>query len=320
MNARVQPAADELEALFDSIAAQHAVAAPPVAPATTPAPAPAAATGDSDDLEALFDSVAAQRAAPAPVAPPKAEAAPAAAAAAGDSDDLEALFDAVAAQHAPPAATGKPPPTSTVVPLPEGADPAEHLFHRVGQLTRTLHDALRELGYDKKIATAANSLPDARDRLVYIATLTGKAAERVLSAVEAAQDEERRLEASSRTLLARWTRLYAKELSVEEFKVLAGDTRDFLAAVPAHSGAAQKELHEIMMAQDFHDLTGQVIKKVVDLAATLETSLVALLVETQQVERRSEEGWLSGPAVRADNPDVVKDQAQVDSLLESLGF
>ena len=74
------------------------------------------------------------------------------------------------------------------------------------------------------------------------------------------------------------------------------------------------------MAQDFHDLTGQVIKKVVDLAATLETSLVALLVETQQVERRSEEGWLSGPAVRADNPDVVKDQAQVDSLLESLGF
>jgi chemotaxis protein CheZ len=312
MNARVQPAADELEALFDSIAAQHA--------ATTPAPAPAAATGDTDDLEALFDSVAAQRTAAAPVAPPKVEAAPAAAAAAGDSDDLEALFDAVAAQSAPPTATGKPPPTATVVPLPEGADPGEHLFHRVGQLTRTLHDALRELGYDKKIATAANSLPDARDRLVYIATLTGKAAERVLSAVEVAQDEERRLEASSRTLLARWTRLYAKELSVEEFKVLAGETRDFLAAVPAHSGAAQRELHEIMMAQDFHDLTGQVIKKVVDLAATLETSLVALLVETQQVERRSEEGWLSGPAVRADNPDVVKDQAQVDSLLESLGF
>ena len=75
-----------------------------------------------------------------------------------------------------------------------------------------------------------------------------------------------------------------------------------------------------MMAQDFHDLTGQVIKKVVELAATLESSLVALLVETQQAERKPDEGWLSGPAVRTDRPDVVTNQAQVDSLLESLGF
>jgi chemotaxis protein CheZ len=236
-----------------------------------------------------------------------------------DQDDLEALFDSIAAQRVPAAA----PAVALAAPAiaaPDGADTAEHLFHRVGQLTRTLHDALRELGYDKKIAVAANSLPDARDRLVYIATLTGKAAERVLTAVEAAQEQQQRLETSSRELVARWTRLYANDLSVEEFKLLAAATRDFLAGIPALSGATQRELHEIMMAQDFHDLTGQVIKKVVELAATLETSLVELLVEAQQGERKPESGWLSGPAVRADSPDVVKDQAQVDSLLESLGF
>jgi chemotaxis protein CheZ len=236
-----------------------------------------------------------------------------------DQDDLEALFDSIAAQRVPAAAPAVA-PAAPALAAPDGADTAEHLFHRVGQLTRTLHDALRELGYDKKIAVAANSLPDARDRLVYIATLTGQAAERVLGAVEAAQDDERRLEAASRSLMERWRRLYANELSVDEFKVLAGETRDFLAGVPAHAGAVQQRLHEIMMAQDFHDLTGQVIKKVVELAATLESSLVALLVETQQAERRPDEGWLNGPAVRTDRPEVVANQAQVDSLLESLGF
>jgi chemotaxis protein CheZ len=312
MTAKTLPDADELEALFDSIAAQHPVAPAPARPAP-PVPA-AVAGGDSDDLEALFDSVAAQRtvaAVPPPAPLP---------AAAGDSDDLEALFDQVAAERTPSPTAPALALTPAIVPLAEGEDPAEHLFHRVGQLTRTLHDALRELGYDKKIATAANSLPDARDRLVYIATLTGQAAERVLSAVEAGQAEQQKVEAASRELSARWERLYGNQLSVEEFKRLAGETRDFLATIPTHSGSIRKQLHEIMMAQDFHDLTGQVIKKVVDLAATLETSLVALLVETQQVERKADEGWLNGPAVRADNPEVVKDQAQVDALLESLGF
>jgi len=316
MNAKSHPDADELEALFDSIAAQQPTApaarATP-APAAVAAPAAAAATGDSDDLEALFDSVAAQRTA-SPAAPTAAAAA-APDTAAGDSDELEALFDRVSSERVQTPVAHAAAPASAV---PE--DPAEHLFHRVGQLTRTLHDALRELGYDKKIASAANSLPDARDRLVYIATLTGQAAERVLGAVEAAQDDERRLEAASRGLAERWRRLYANELSVDEFKVLAGETRDFLAGVPAHAGAVQQRLHEIMMAQDFHDLTGQVIKKVVDLAATLESSLVALLVETQQAERKPDEGWLSGPAVHTDRADVVANQAQVDSLLESLGF
>lgn len=320
MNAKTQPAADDLEALFDSIAAQQPLAAP--AKAVAPAPSPAAPV--ADDLEALFDQVAAatQAAVPAPAkakvaAPAPPPPAPVAAATAGDSDELEALFDSVVAQQAQ-----QPPATNLAAPAAGAADedPAEHLFHRVGQLTRTLHDALRELGYDKKIARAASSLPDARDRLAYIATLTGQAADKVLGAVEVAQVEQQQIDASARTLEGRWGKLYANELGVEEFKTLAGDTRAYLAALPTRTAATQQQLHEIMMAQDFHDLTGQVIKKVVDLAGTLEASLVALLVESQQLEKKPDAGWLNGPAMATAGAEVVRNQGEVDSLLESLGF
>jgi chemotaxis protein CheZ len=320
MNAKAHPAADDLEALFDSIAAQPPVAAP--VNAAAPAPVPAA-PADVDDLEALFDQVAAERAAaaPAPVRPQPARPvassptpAPATATA-GDSDELEALFDSVAAQRAQ-----RPPAATTAPAVAEGEDPAEHLFHRVGQLTRTLHDALRELGYDKKIATAASSLPDARDRLAYIATLTGQAADKVLGAVELAQGEQQQIDASARALEARWGRLYANELGVDEFKALAGETRAYLAALPTRTATTQQHLHEIMMAQDFHDLTGQVIKKVVELAGTLETNLVALLVESQQLEKKPDAGWLTGPAMSTAGTEVVRNQVEVDSLLESLGF
>ena len=261
MSAKALPAVDDLEALFDSIAAErdHAAAKPDAAKPKTIVAPPAV-----DDLEAPFDSVPAARANPVTEAPPR---------------------------------------------MPAAADneaPAELLFHRVGQLTRTLHDALRQLGYDKPLATAASALPDARDRLAYIATLTGQAAERVLTAVEVGQKLQQDVEAGGRTLAARWNKLYANELSVAEFKQLAAETRAFLDLLPAEAGATRQQLHEIMMAQDFHDLTGQVIKKVVELAGTLEASLVSLLVETRQVERKAATGRLNGPAIGDGNPDVVR--------------
>ena len=321
MSAKSQPAADELEALFDSIAAQQPAPAAPVPPKPTASPQPAA--GDNDELEALFDQVSAERqavAAPASAGsatPAVAAAEASGAATVGDSDELEALFDRVAAENTAPA----PPVTSGRAPESGDVDAAgEHLFQRVGQLTRTLHDALRELGYDRKIASAANSLPDARDRLAYIATLTGQAAEKVLGAVELAQTEQQRIDTAARGLDSRWAKLYANELGVDEFKALAGETRAFLAALPGQTAATQQHLHEIMMAQDFHDLTGQVIKKVVELAGTLETNLVALLVETQQSEKKPDAMWLNGPAIPSAGADVVRSQVEVDSLLESLGF
>lgn len=247
-----------------------------------------------------------------------------------DTDlDLEALFDQVAAQRAtseaaaaaPPAAT--PPasaPSVSDAEAPGHDDPNAVLYQRIGQVTRLLHEALRELGYDRKLQSAASTMPDARKRLEYVASLTGRSANVVLEGVEHAQALQSSLEATASALRLRWQALYAGALPADDFKALAGETNAFLADVQAKSVATRGHLHEMMMAQDFHDLTGQVIKKIVDIAHNVEGSLVELLLETKAAEV-VETGLLNGPVVGLEPPgEVVASQEQVDQLLSSLGF
>jgi chemotaxis protein CheZ len=248
-------------------------------------------------------------------------------------DDLEALFDQVAAQSqaakaepagAAPAgdlpAQGEPPADGPAA--ASGEAPEGDMFHRVGHLTRTLHDALRELGYDRSLETAVHNLPDARDRLNYIATLTGQAADRALSAVERGQEIQKSLQADATRLSAAWDKLYAGGLSVEAFKALADETRAHLAAAPRQAEDTHAQFHAIMMAQDFHDLTGQVINRIVSLANSLEQQLVKMLIDARPADANgAATEWLGGPAMNAEErTDVVANQAQVDDLLESLGF
>jgi len=252
-----------------------------------------------------------------------------------ETEDLEALFDqivaekasAVEAQSMPPVRGGNGAQASAANDASravngsdaEGAGEGD-LYHRVGRLTRVLHDTLHELGYDENLAKSVVALPDARDRLAYIANLTGQAAERALSAVETGQAMQQQVAQDAKELSEKWDKLYAKELSVEEFKLLAGKTREFLSDMPKRARDTHQQLHEIMMAQDFHDLTGQVIMKIVALARTMEDQLVSLLIEAADNEKH-QDGWLSGPTVNtAGRSDVVANQTQVDELLDSLGF
>lgn len=273
-------------------------------------------SGDSDDLQALFDSIAAS--------PAKSAVQPAAAVAAkddsGDSDELQALFDEVAGQFG-----GTPQPAAA----PAAAagtrtepDP-EKVFQRIGQMTRQVHDTLRELGYDEALKDVASAIPDARQRLNYIAQLTEQAASRVLNAVDIARPIQDKVEADARALQARWDKLFANQLSVDEFKRLSADTRQFMGSVVESSRATSSQLMEIMMAQDFQDLTGQVIKKVIDMAQELERQLLQVLLEVAPNDRVPEKhvGLMNGPVITAEGrDDVVTSQEQVDDLLESLGF
>lgn len=320
---------EDLQALFDSIAAGTdrlppvPVAPPPGIPAVPVSPAPpgaSAASGDSDDLQALFDSVVAA-AVPA-TAPPAPAPAPAGGDAAGDSAELEALFDSVAAQVAPAAAVAAvPPAAASVAAAPGHTD--EIVFNRLGQLARQLHDSLRELGYDRLLEDAAQQIPDARQRLAYIAQMTEQAASRVLNATDIAKPIQDDLIARSRALSGRWDRMFANQLSVDEFKQLAADSRSFFAESPARLEATNAQLMEIVMAQDFQDLTGQVIKKVVDLANGLEQQMLQVLIEVmpEQKKAAAPDGLMNGPVVDAvGRSDVVTSQQQVDDLLDSLGF
>lgn len=270
-------------------------------------------TGDSADLQALFDSIAAGAVpTPDPTPPPAPTAVPSEA---GDSDELQALFDSVSEAKAPAAAVA---PAPTLDALPQDA-----VFNGIGQLARQLHDSLRGLGMDQMLEDSARQIPDARERLAYIAKMTEQAASRVLNATDIARPLQDDLLARSRDLGQRWERMFSNQLSVEEFKALAADSRGYFALAPEKLRLTNEQLTEIMMAQDFQDLTGQVIKKIVEMVQALETRLLGLLLQAIPPERKIDapEGLLNGPVVsNKGRNDVVTNQEQVDDLLESLGF
>lgn len=277
------------------------------------------ANNDSSDLEALFDTIASDyRPEPEPAPPPAPVASPSRVTNDADSDELQALFDSVAqeaATQAPPAA--------------EAADAdnwsqQEAVFNRIGHMARALHDTLTQLGYDKIIEKTVTALPDAKDRLAYVANLTEQAACRVLNATDVAGPLVDGMESRSRELGARWDKAFANQLSTAEFRALSEETRAFLnQQLPDKTRATHAQLTEIMMAQDFQDLTGQVIKKIVALAQELESGLMGLLIEVLPEAKRTDEvtSLMNGPVVNAaGRNDVVVNQEQVDDLLESLGF
>lgn len=232
------------------------------------------------------------------------------AAANNDSDDLESLFDSIVSANKSGQAAAAVPGTG-----------GEGVFNEIGHLTRTLHDSLRELGYDKNLQKAASDIPDARDRLNYIATMTQAAAERVLNATEAAQPIVEKIESGAKDLAGEWQKLFDNKLDVEQFRQLAIRTHGYLSEVPKQTRQTNANLTEIMMAQDFQDLTGQVIRKVMEVTQNLEVQLLALLVHNAPPSVKIDPNLLNGPVVNAaGRSDVVTSQAQVDDLLESLGF
>lgn len=288
------------------------------------------ATNDSSELEALFDSIASDAAMPAASMPaPAPAAAPApAGAATGDNDDLQALFDSVATEYADAAQTAPGDQPSAAASDGSAAGDAwavqESVFNRIGQMARELHSNLGELGYDKLLENTMAALPDAQDRLAYVANLTEQAACKVLNATDVAGPLVDQVESGSKALGARWDQLFANQLNVDEFKVLAAETRAFLnGEMPQKTGQIRAQLTEIMMAQDFQDLTGQVIKKIVSLAQSLENGLMSVLIDVVPEAKRTEEvnSLMNGPVISAEGrTDVVVDQQQVDDLLDSLGF
>jgi chemotaxis protein CheZ len=206
-------------------------------------------------------------------------------------------------------------------------DPSpEDVHQRLGVLTRQLHDSLSGLGLTDKVKNWAGEIPDAKSRLTYIARLTGEAAEKVLNSVDQAKAHHEHIATETRRIGA----LIVKDPVAA---VAKGDVMNFITDVEEASKEIDKNLTDIMMAQDFHDLTGQVISKVVSLATNIESQLLQLLVMTAPAESATKpaaplditkvvtEPVLQGPVVNPEgNPDVVTGQSEVDDLLASLGF
>jgi chemotaxis protein CheZ len=190
------------------------------------------------------------------------------------------------------------------------------VFLQIGAITRLLHDTLEQVGVMPKLQRAADGLPDARSRLNYIATKTAAAADKVLNSVDQAKAEH--------ASIAEATRQMGAAIIADPVRAVAsGAVMNFVHDVEKRTALIDSHLTDIMMAQDFHDLTGQVVAKVVNLASDLEDSLLKLLMQVipkDQVHKVKAE-MLNGPVVDPHlRTDVVSSQGEVDDLLASLGF
>jgi chemotaxis protein CheZ len=251
-----------------------------------------------------------------------------------DADlDLEALFDEISATSLP-ASTAVSQTTPAAAPAASPAETADAaaaedqsdkpMYARLGGIVRMLHDSMRELGYDRSLSEVASQIGDAQGRLEFVATLTEQAANKVLNAIDIGMPAQDALSGKARDVGQRWDQLFAGQLSLEEFKTLAADSRTFATTVGDSAEAEKARMLEIMMAQDFQDITGQLIKKIVGITAIAERELAQLLRDNAPPELLVSAGeakdkpveLMAGPA--ADGSALV--QNDVDDLLASLGF
>jgi len=220
------------------------------------------------------------------------------------------------------------------------------LFHELGKLTRDLHEALNSFRLDSRLAEIAqNEIPDAKERLNYVVSMTEQAAHRTLNAVEECLPKAEHLSRHARELSVAWTQFQKRKLSAQEFRVLSKDLGDFLLRSGEDGEAIRRNLSDVLMAQDFQDLTGQVIRRVINLVQDVEKNLVGLVritgerLSVPEQQKRSREdvsqpaelksGGVGGRDVTATGPavpgtkeakDVVSGQDDVDDLLSNLGF
>lgn len=208
------------------------------------------------------------------------------------------------------------------------------LFAEVGKLTRQLHDALNNFQIDARIKNlATDDIPDAQTRLTYVIEETEKAANTTMDAVEASMPIAELLASRIDSVMPEWKKLMTRQIEVGEFKVLCKDLDELLEDGASQSAKLTQLLTEVLMAQGYQDLTGQVIRRVIDLVKEVEESLVNMLTMFGERDGSEQAKPLSPEAdkaegVKAEGPildaetrdDVVSGQDDVDDLLSSLGF
>lgn len=210
------------------------------------------------------------------------------------------------------------------------------LFREVGKLTRELHEALKTFRTDNRLGDLVSTeIPDAQDRLNHVIELTENAAHRTLTALEESLETLSGIGSEGRELAAEWQRFRQREMAAPEFRELSKRMDTFFERLQRESDEVQSKLTDALMAQDYQDLTGQIIRRVMKLVKEVEDGLVSLIslsaphrateerkaADNKTVEATSDSTTLEGPQVPGHESDTaVSGQDEVDDLLSSLGF
>ena len=223
----------------------------------------------------------------------------------------------------------------------------EHmLFQELGKLTREFHEALNSFRLDSRVSQLAQeNIPDAKQRLNYVIVMTEQAATRTLNAVEESLPLCEGISAQAKTLREQWLRFTQRTLTATDFRNLSRNIDSFLETASADSDHIRENLSDVLMAQDYQDITGQILQRVIRLVNEMEEHLVRLVrgssahrpgevfsrssesgaeagAEMMGAESTSEEVGTHGPHVPGTAPEeeVIHNQDDVDALLSSLGF
>ncbi|TVP58326.1 MAG: protein phosphatase CheZ [Halomonadaceae bacterium] len=221
-----------------------------------------------------------------------------------------------------------------------GEERDQTLYLEVGRLTRSLHEALRNFHIqagNEHQRQALSRMGDASDRLGYVVELTSKSANRTMDLVEASMPLASQIQQEGAAIRSEWQRLGQRDMKAAEFRQLYSRIQRYLDVTCEDSSQMYENLSEILLAQDYQDLTGQVIQRVTDLVRDVEDNLVKLMVMASDVDRitgtvhetaesseekdKEQNSRGEGPQMNADKrDDVVSGQDDVDDLLSSLGF
>ncbi|MCG7586472.1 protein phosphatase [Photobacterium proteolyticum] len=209
------------------------------------------------------------------------------------------------------------------------SDSRDPVYAEVGKLTRQLHDSLANFRLDPRLNDLAkNEIPDARDRLSYVIDKTESAANKTMDAIDSIEPLADRLNDSLSQVHPQWKRLMGGQIALNEFKLLCHEIDSLLVQVESDNNALRSHLTEILMAQDFQDLTGQIIRRVIELVHEVEDQLVEIL-KAFGMEQEDRSDALTeacvltpeGPIVNTEEREnVMSSQDDVDDLLSSLGF
>ncbi|WP_372859369.1 protein phosphatase CheZ [Pseudoalteromonas sp.] len=214
------------------------------------------------------------------------------------------------------------------------------LFEEVGKLTRQLHEALKSFELDTRLSDiTTDAIPDAKKRLNYVMEMTESAANKTMDAVEASLPLAQELADEISDIKPTWDRLMNREIELGEFKSLCHSIDKFMNNSHHKTDELQMLMTNVLMAQDYQDLTGQVIRRVIELVREVEESLIHLLTafaaqgeveltESTEQPEKTEDSIVAqtlagpeGPIIdKESRNDVVSDQDEVDDLLSSLGF
>ncbi len=201
------------------------------------------------------------------------------------------------------------------------------LYVELGKLTREFHDALNSFKFDDRMSNiAASEIPDAKERLNFVITKTEDAAHKTLDELELVSPLINEIGKRSADFSSQWERFTRRESTPEEFRALSKNLQAFFDDTDAQMKSIQEKLNQVVLAQDFQDITGQIIKRVISLVSELETSLVKLVrlgsnLESDNLKTESKGEKLAGPQIPGlESDSALSGQDEVDDLLSSLGF